>query len=124
MIAKTTGCKGSYPFQKLAFHNPVDQTVPDAMHTIKDAIEHFFNLIIGKYNYSKIMASEKELNRFGYNTATTETGNIPYGITKDQKKIADIRACSILCPKHVDFISSSFFTKTHFNSHDWKQVNK
>ena len=95
------------------------------MHTIKDAIEHFFNLIVGKYDCSKIMASEKELNRFGHNTTTTEdmAGNIPYRITKDQKKIADIRACSIFCPKHVDFNSSAFFSRTHFNSHDWKQVD-
>jgi len=34
------------------------------------------------------------------------------------------RACSIVFPKHVDFISSAFFSKTHFNSLDWKQVNK
>ena len=58
------------------------------------------------------MASEKELNRFGHNTTTTEdmAGNIPYRITKDQKK-------------HVDFNSSAFFSRTQFNSHNWKQVD-
>jgi len=82
--------------------------------------------MIREYDHSKNMASEKELNGFGYNTTTTEdiTGNIPYAITKDQKKIAVTHACSIVCPKYVDFISSAFFSKTHFNSHDWKQVNK
>ena len=43
LIAKTTSCKGSYPLQKLTCHNSVNQTVPDAMHTIKDAIEIFLS---------------------------------------------------------------------------------
>ena len=29
-IAKSTGCKGSYPISKLKFHNPIQQTVPDS----------------------------------------------------------------------------------------------
>ena len=33
---------------KLISHYPLRPTVPDAMHTIKDAVEHVFNLIIGK----------------------------------------------------------------------------
>ena len=102
----------------------MNQTVPDAMNTIKDAVEHFFYLIVGKdNNYTKVVAAEAELHRFGHSTISTTTpANIPYRITKDQKKIADMRASSIICPKHVDFRSSAFFSKTHFNSHDWKQV--
>ena len=66
-IAKTTGCKGSYPLQKLKFHDPMKQTVPDAMHTIKDAIEHFVYLI-AKDDSTKVVAAEAELKRFGFIT--------------------------------------------------------
>ena len=46
-IAKSTGCKGSYALMRLPYHNRVDQTVPDAMHTVKDCIEKLLYLIIG-----------------------------------------------------------------------------
>ena len=51
VVAKSSGCKGSYPLMKLKFHKPIEQTVPDAMHTIKDVIEHFFYLIVGRDNF-------------------------------------------------------------------------
>ena len=93
----------------------MQQTVPDSMHTIKDAVEHYFYLIVGKEHSSgKTLQCEKGLKRF----ASTS----PYTINKEQIKIADERACSIICPQHVDFTSSAFFSKTHFKSHDWKQV--
>lgn len=117
LIAKTTGYKGSYPLQKLKLHNPVQQIVPDAMHTVKDAIEHFFYLIIGKEGSTKVMKAEVELKRLGRNCDIP-----PYQISKGQKKIADMRACSIICPDYVDFTPTAFFTKTQFKSHDWKQV--
>ena len=104
---------------KLKFHNPIEQTVPDAMHTIKDVIEHLFYLIVGRDNFNRVMVSEAELQRFG---SSNSTEDIPYRINKEQKKLANLRACSILCPEHVDFVSHAFFTKTHFKSHDWKQV--
>ena len=127
-IAKTTGCKGSYPLQKLKFHDPMKQTVPDAMHTIKDAIEHFVYLIVGKDDSTKVVAAEAELKRFGFSTGDSipvnlGSASIPYRINKEQKKVADMCDASIICPEHVDFKPRPFFTKTQFNSHDWKQVN-
>ena len=118
---------------KLECHDPMKQTVPDSMHTIKDALEHYFYLIVGKENSKeKSVQCEEELKRFEVRSsrasaATNKRRKItadiaPYTITKDQIKIADIRACSIICPQHVDFTSSAFFSKTHFKSHDWKQV--
>ena len=104
---------------KLKFHDPVQQTVPDAMHTVKDAIEHFFYLIVGRDDSKKVKASEVELQRFG---ASSNTSTIPYVINKEQKKQANMRACSVVCPQHTDFVSHAFFGKTHFKSHDWKQV--
>jgi len=47
-IAKSTGCKGSYSLMNLPGHDRVSQTVPDAMHTVKDCIEKLVYLIIGK----------------------------------------------------------------------------
>ena len=48
LIAKATGCKASYALMKLPHHDRVTQTVPDAMHTIKDCIEKIVYLITGK----------------------------------------------------------------------------
>ena len=48
MIAKATGCKASYALMKLPHHDRVSQTVPDAMHTVKDCIEKIVYLITGK----------------------------------------------------------------------------
>ena len=48
MIAKSTGCKASYPLMRLSYHDRNSQTVPDAMHTIKDCIEKIVYLITGK----------------------------------------------------------------------------
>lgn len=121
-IAKSTGCRGSYPLMKLECHNPLQQTVPDSMHTIKDAVEHYFYLIVGKERSSaKTLQCEQELKRFA-SRASSIGNTVPYTITKEQIKIADMRACSIICPQHVDFTSNAFFSKTHFKSHDWKQV--
>ena len=50
---------------KLKFHNPIEQTVPDAMHTIKDVIENFFYLFVGSDNFNKVMVSKAELQRLG-----------------------------------------------------------
>ena len=34
---------------RLPYHNRVEQTTPDAMHTVKDCIEKLLYLLIGKY---------------------------------------------------------------------------
>lgn len=47
LIAKSTGCKGSYALMRLPYHDRVEQTVPDAMHTVKDCIEKLLYLITG-----------------------------------------------------------------------------
>ena len=49
LIAKSTGCKATYSLMRLPGHDRVNQTVPDAMHTIKDSIEKLVYLIIGRY---------------------------------------------------------------------------
>ncbi len=49
---------------RMPFHNRTTQAYPDAMHTVKDAVEHIFNLIIGKVDSAKVRKAEIELNRF------------------------------------------------------------
>ena len=43
---------------KLPSHNRLVQCFPDAIHTVKDAIERVFFLLIGKTNLDKVLASE------------------------------------------------------------------
>lgn len=52
LIAKSTGCKGTYALMKLPDHNRLLQTVPDAMHTVKDLIEKIVYLVIGSSLYT------------------------------------------------------------------------
>lgn len=133
MIAQATGCKGKYALMDLDNHNPITQTVPDAMHTVKVAVEHLFMLIVGKEDSMKVRQAEIELGRFGLRTSSTpaaparkqrknELAEAPFRITKKERKLADERACTIICPVHIDFIPRAFFAKTNFKSHDWKQV--
>ena len=48
---------------KLLHHNYIDQTVPDAMHTVKDVTEHLLKLITGGEDSQKVCASELALSR-------------------------------------------------------------
>ncbi len=48
LVAKSTGCKGTYSLMRLPGHDRVRQTVPDAMHTIKDVVEKIVHLISGE----------------------------------------------------------------------------
>ena len=75
---------------KLKFHKPIEQMVPDATHTIKDVIENFFYVIVGRDNFNKVMVSEAELQWVG---SSNSTEDIPYRINKEQKKLANLRAC-------------------------------
>ena len=50
---------------KMPFHNRTIQAYPDAMHTVNDAVEHIFNLLIGKEDSVKVRKVETKLNWFG-----------------------------------------------------------
>lgn len=54
LIAKSTGCKGKYSLTRLPYHDRLNQTVPDAVHTIKDVVEVIFNLITGRDDSEKV----------------------------------------------------------------------
>lgn len=129
-ISQSTGCKGSYSLMKLPFHDPLEQTVPDAMHTIKDAVEHLFNLITGKEDSVKVRAAEVASGRFGITSSAiskrtkgAKKPDVPYLLTPEQISIANQRALSIRTPAHIDYVSKQIFSKTAgLKSHDWKQV--
>ena len=40
-----------------------------------------------------------------------ELGLAPFCITEEEIKLADQRACSIVCPTHIDFFSRVFFQR-------------
>ena len=46
------------------YHDPISQTVPDAMHTVKVVMEHLLYLIVGREDSVKVRQAEIELQRF------------------------------------------------------------
>ena len=62
---------------KLPCHNRLIQLFPDAMHTIKDAVEHVFNIITGAEDSVKVRNAEAAVNQFGVSrTGDTATGTL------------------------------------------------
>ena len=64
IVRKCTGCKGKHAFLKLPYHNSVEQTVPDAMHTVRDAIVNIFELLIGKNDTTNCRKCETNFGRY------------------------------------------------------------
>ena len=108
--------------------------MPDSMHTVKDAVEHIFKLIIGKEDSVKVRKAEIELGRFGITSPVikkkkgskgSDDRGVPFRLSDQEIKIADERALSILVPRHIDYLPGAIFSaSTHWKSHDYKQVTK
>ena len=65
IIASATGCKGRYALQELPGHNRLEETLPDACHTIKDVVQNVMFLVTNRnINLQKLLKAEKEYNRF------------------------------------------------------------
>ena len=45
VVASATGCKGNYSLQILPDHNRLDETLPDACHTVKDVVQNVMYLL-------------------------------------------------------------------------------
>ena len=115
---------------KLPNFNPMIQSIPDAMHTVKDAVVNLHELMIGKddtMNCRKCEVTHGE--RFGITAASLKKKidrkkpDVPYSLSTAEIKIADSRASSIITPLHVDFVPGNIFSRTsNLKSHDWKQV--
>ena len=115
---------------KLPNFNPMIQSIPDAMHTVKDAVVNLHELMIGKddtMNCRKCEVTHGE--RFGTTAASLKKQidrkkpDVPYSLSTAEIKIADSRASSIITPLHVDFVPGNIFSRiSNLKSHDWKQV--
>lgn len=110
---------------QLPHHNPITQSVPDAMHTIKDVIGHIFNLIIGREDSHKVHNAECEINRFGVPSHKKEKfdpSTLCYKLSADDINLANSRLAIVNLPSQ-DFTPLNLFTSTAgLKSHDWKEV--
>ena len=114
---------------KLPFHNRLTQCYPDGMHTIKDVVEHIYNLIIGREDSHKVRSSEIAANRFGLKR-TRDGAHIrkkalppaPFRLSAEEIEVANNRAGLTSLPS-PDFTPGAIFTRTTgLKSHDWKEV--
>ena len=129
LIRKCTGCKGKHAFLLLPYHNSVEQTVPDAMHTIRDAIVNIFELLIGKSDTLSCRKCEANFGRyFGMESndlskISRKDPVVSYSLSTTEIQQADRICESIFTPAHVDFVPKLLFSKpSGLKSHDWKQV--
>ena len=107
---------------KLPTHDRVTQSVPDAMHTVKDVVEGIFHLVTGRDDTEKVRRSEASINRFGLHTSNLSS-DVPYRLSGPQLKIAQGRVHHIRVPTHVDVNPRHLFSRSSkLKSHDWKQV--
>ena len=103
---------------QLPHHDPIQQTAPDAMHTIKDVIVHVFNLITGREDSPKVHAAEKAVKRFCMESKEP----LCYRLTREDIGTANSRIATINMP-NPDFTLLNIFTSTAgLKSHDWKEV--
>ncbi len=114
---------------KLPFHNRLTQCHPDGMHTIKDVVEHIYNLIIGRDHSAKVRSSEIAAERFGLKRTRDGTQvrkkdlpPAPFRLSVEEIKVANGRAGSTSLPS-PDFTPGAIFSRTTgLKSHDWKEV--
>lgn len=105
---------------KLPFHNRLTQCYPDGMHTIKDVVEHIYNLIIGREDSEKVRSSEIAASRFGLKR--TRDGA---QIRKKDLPPAPFHRAGLTSLPSPDFTPGAIFTRTTgLKSHDWKEVQK
>ena len=120
---------------RMPFHDRIKQVYPDAMHTVKNVVEHLFLLIIGKEDSAKVRKTEAQLNRFGLklesSTNKRKRGEkvskvglsyAPFRMTVEEIATANSRVCLVSHPS-LDFTLGPIFTRTFgLKSHDWKEV--
>lgn len=139
-----TGCRGTYVLAaKQSSFDRVQQTVPDAMHTIAVQMKHLVKCIGGKEPEDSISVrkAEQELDRFK-DSWINETSNAtssrckkkakttvalpaaPFCLSKKDICEADRRAEDIITPAGDPFKARAIFTNiSKLNSHQWKEVS-
>ena len=106
------------------------QTVPDGMHTVRDAFVNIFDIITGKDDTQNCRKCETNLGRsFGITQTLLNTKisrmkpGVTYSLSSTDIQLANMRSGKIITPKHIDFVPGNFFSKpSALKSHDWKQV--
>ena len=71
-IAKQTGCKDFYPLYRLPYHNRIEESLPDCMHTVKNVVKNLMDIISGRADIAKITASELKRERLHILTVSEE----------------------------------------------------
>ena len=109
---------------KLPHHEPLHQTVPDAMHTIKDVVEKIFSIVIKKEGDLKLRAAEAAVGQFSLDANSTSACQpLPFQLSSEELKLAKERIEHIEVPAYWDFNPKHLFSRTsRMKSHDWKQV--
>ena len=123
---------------KLPGHDRILQTVPDCMHTVKDAMEHIINLVTGREDSQKVRMCEIATGRFNLDQSEHATPvkkrkrsdyaasgsgkqqTLPvacYRLTAENARTADERLSSVISPS-LDFTPTKLFSKTT----GWKEV--
>lgn len=111
LVVRGSGYKGTTSFTKLSGHDSIAQAIPDAMHTVKDAVVNLFDLITGRDDTIKCRECElKHGKRFGITESKVKDKisrnkpGVPYSLSSNDIKLADSRAESIFTPLHVDYL--------------------
>ena len=83
---------------KLRDHDSIAQAIPDAMHTVKDAVVNLFDLIIGRDDTMKCRECElKHGKRFGITKSQVKKKisrskpGVPYSLSPDDIQIVELR---------------------------------
>lgn len=109
----------------------VEQTMPDAMHTIAVQMKHLVRCIAWKELEDDVgvRMQEKGLCRFkelgaGVKAMEKALPTSPFGLTKKEIEEADRRATEIVTPAGDSFIPGPIFSHiSKLNSHQWKEVH-
>lgn len=145
-IATGTGCRNTYVLTaKNASFNRVEQTVPDAMHTIAVQMKHILRCLAGKYPEDglAVRIQEKAIGRFkdswptgykdglevgrskkkGKSQRESSLPQPPFGLNNKQMQEADRRAKQVIIPFGDSFTPGPIFAHiSRLNSFQLKEV--
>ena len=114
---KETGHAGEYAFLRAPGHDRTSQTVPDGMHTLADAIQSMFDIILGKMKetFKKFevkvgRASSCDPSSHRNKRARTEDSTAPWELSAAGLETADEIARSIRYPPSSSLSNFAYFS--------------
>ena len=123
-----TGCKGPNALRNLPEHDRYKNTPVEPMHTLKNVSERVVKLITGISDSVKVREDECTRNRFVppiFTTLTYEKGlpTAKFRLSRNELKIANERALSVLSPEGYDWVPVEIFKEgVHLKSVRWLQI--